>query len=165
MQPLDELLSIKSFREQQADAGLQVARVALSDAHRAELQRQHDLSEFLDYARLEEDSLYRQVISRPVKVAEIFRLHEDIAMLRAAEAEHEARLREARTARESAQLQHVEAQAVASNARRAREKFAEIVDQHHAGAARSAERREESEFEELAGIVRERDHGPEEPDV
>lgn len=165
MEPLDELLSIKRFREQQADAGLQVARSALSEAHRGEQQRESALAEFRHYAKLEEESLYRRVINRPVKVNDIFRLHEDIAILRAGEAQHEADLRKASALRERAQVRHVEAQDTAREARTTREKFTELVNRHHAGVARGAERREELEFEELAGIVREREQWSEEPDV
>jgi type III secretion protein O len=165
MQPLDELLSIKRFREQQADAGLQVARGILSEAHRGEQQREHALAEFRDYARIEEDTLYRQVINRRVKVNDIFRLHEDLAILRAAEAQHEADLQNARSVREDAQKRHIEAQGTAREARTTREKFTELVTRHHAGVAKEAERREELEFEELAGIVREREQWSEEPDV
>jgi type III secretion protein O len=165
MEPLDELLSIKRFREQQADAGLQVARGELSEAHRGEQQRENALSEFRHYAKLEEESLYRRVLNRAIKISDIFRLHEDIAILRAGEAQHEADLRKAIALRESAQERHTEAQDTAREARTTREKFTELVTRHHAGIAREAERREELEFEELAGIVREREQWSEEPDV
>jgi type III secretion protein O len=162
---LDELLSIKSFREQQADASLQVARTVLSDAHRGEQQRERELSEFQTFARREEDKLYRHILARPVKVSDIHRLHEDLAILRATEAQHQSELARARQSREAAQQRHHEAQDAARDARTTREKFTELVDRHHAGVSRAAERREELEFEELAGIVREREQWSEEPDV
>ena len=165
MKPLDELLSIKRFREQQADSALQVARGALSEAHRGEQQRELALTEFRNYASLEEASLYRRVINRAIKVNDIFRLHEDIAILRATEVQHEGDLKKATALRERAQVRHIEAQDTAREARATREKFTELVDRHHAGIAREAERREELEFEELAGIVREREQWSEEPDV
>jgi len=162
---LDELLSIKSFREQQADASLQVARTVLSDAHRGEQQHERVLSEFQNFARREEDNLYRRVIARPVKVSDIHRLHEDLAILRATEAQHQADLARARQAHEAAQERHHDAQNAAREARTTREKFTELVDRHHAGVLQATERREELEFEELAGIVREREQWSEEPDV
>jgi len=165
MDQLGELLSIKRFREQQADATLQVARVVLTDAHRGEQHSERLLSEFRDYARQQEDAGYRAILSQPVKVQDIFRLHEDIAILRATEAQHESELQKARLARESAQQRHKDADTTAREARASRQKFTELVDQHQTGLAKAAERREELEYEELAGIVREREQWSEEPDV
>jgi type III secretion protein O len=165
MDYLDELLSIKSFREQQAESTLQVARVVLSDANRGEQKSEQTLSEFRNFARAREDAGYREILSRAVKVQDIFRLHEDIAILRATEAQHESELQKARLAREAAQQKHQAADLAAREARTSREKFTELVEQHHIGLAQQAERSEELEFEELAGIVREREQWSEEPDV
>jgi type III secretion protein O len=165
MDYLDELLSIKSFREKQADATLQIARVVLADANRGEQQSEHALSEFRQFAMAQEDAGYRNILSRAVKVQDIFRLHEDIAILRATEAQHESELQKARVAREAAQQKHQVADTAAREARTSREKFTELVEQHHTGLAKQAERAEELEFEELAGIVREREQWSEEPDV
>ena len=164
MEPLDELLSIKRFREQQADAALQVARAMLADANRTEQTSLQALSEFQDYARAQEDDGYRELLSRSVTVRDIFRLHEDIAILRATEAERESDLQKARLAREAAQQSHQAADTTSREARSGREKFSELVRQHSIGVARQAERAEELEFEELAGIVREREQWSETPD-
>lgn len=165
MAMLDELLSIKTFREQQAESRLQVARISLADAHRTEDLATDELARYQDYARQQEDAGYRALFERAVKVRDIAELHQDIAILRMTEQQYRRELDQARAQRESAQTDHQLADSAARDARTTREKFDELVARDHAVRARTAEYREELEYEELSAIVREREEWSETPDA
>ena len=164
MPMLDELLAIKQFREQQAEASLYVARSTLAEAHRTEQQAADDLDQYRSHARKQEDASYQALFARVVKVRDIAELHQDLAILRSTELQYRSELDQATAHREMAQQAHHTATQVAREARTIREKFVELVSRDQDARARNAEYRESLEYEELASIVRERDEAWESAD-
>ncbi len=157
MAVLDELLSIKDFRQRQADAALQAARARLAEAHRDEDRKRHDLERFTQQAEADMTAWYQALFSRQVKVRDINDLHLDIAILRAEEEAHRRVHDEALKGLQTAQQSHHSATDTLREATTVRDKFLELARRHNAALAKELERREELEFEELASIVRERE--------
>lgn len=157
MAMVDQLLFIKTFRERQAETVLQRSRLSLAQAHQLEEQAQLELERFIAQATEDELRWYRQLCERVVKLRDIEEVQTDVAILRAEEAER-ARARDAATQqREQAQSAFTQASQQMKEASTARNKFEELARQHHALVAKEAERKEDLELEELAGIVRERE--------
>lgn len=157
MAVLDELLSIKDFRQRQADAALQAARARLAEAHRNEGRKRQELEQFARQAEADMNAWYQALFARQVKVRDLHELHLDIAILRAEEEAHRRLHDEALKGLQTAQHSHHSATDTLREATTVRDKFLELAQRHHAALAKALERKEELEFEELATIVRERE--------
>ncbi|MEK0416850.1 MAG: hypothetical protein RI949_856 [Pseudomonadota bacterium] len=157
MAMIDQLLTIKSFRERQAETALHKTRVELADAHRIEEVAEHDLHTFMRQAQEDEIRWFEELCSRVVKLRDIEEVQTDVAILRAEQAHKEQELEQAQARRAQAQSTFNQATQVMKEATTAREKFEELAQQHHAALGKEAERKEDLELEELASIVRERE--------
>jgi type III secretion protein O len=157
MAMIDELLFIKSFREQQAETVLMRSRAEFRVAQAAEEQAQKNHSDFLKQAQEDELRWYRELCARLVKVRDIEDVQQAVVGLRLREValddERRAKEREREQAQEGVRVAN-ERLKVASSARH---KFKELARQHHLEVFRESERKEEMELEELAGVVRERE--------
>jgi len=157
MSMIDQLLYIKEFREQQAETALQKSRLILADAHQQENLARETLEVFVAQAREDELLWYRELCERVVKLRDIEEVQLDVAILRAEEAARQQDLDRAQNEREQAQVAFNSATHVMREASTARNKFEELALSHHAALSKEAERKEDLELEELAGIVRERE--------
>lgn len=157
MAMVDELLYIKSFREQQAETALQRSRADLRVAREAEERARQERDDFAQQAIEDELRWYRELCERVVRVRDIEDVHLAVAGLR----QQEAHLQQALEVRESEREQSQERFKAAGDhlrqASTARNKFEELAKQHHLAVSKEAERKEELELEELAGVVRERE--------
>ena len=156
MAMIDELLFIKTFRERKAETALQRSRLVLVDAQRQEDNARQTLERFIEQATEDELRWYRELCARLVKQHDIEVVQQDVAIQRAEEQAHLRELEAAAAAHVSAQAAFNQATAVLRDASTSRSKFDELARLHHDAAAREAERVEELELEEVAGIVRER---------
>ena len=163
MAMVDELLYIKTFREQQAETALQRSRTELRLAHQAEDVARDERDEFARQAVEDELRWYRELCERLVKVRDIEDVQLAVSMLRMREIEFEKALEAKQREREQAQQVFHTASDHLKQASTARNKFEELARQHHVAVARESERKEEMELEELAGIVREREEWAPEP--
>ena len=154
---VDEILYIKSFREQQAETALHRSRPELRIAHEIENQARAKRDDFQRSALRIEDQWYRELCARVVRVRDIENLHASIAGLRRTQQQLDqdldARLREREQAQEHMK-QSSEHHRLASVAR---SKFTELARIHEVARVLETERREESELEELASASRDRE--------
>lgn len=157
MAMVDELLYIKSFRERQAETAMQRSRTELRLAHEAEDQARTERDDFARQAEEDELRWYHELCERLVKVRDIEDVQHAVAALRLREAEFEQALVNREQEREQAQHGFKAATDHLKQASTARSKFQELAREHHLAVSREAERKEELELEELAGVVRERE--------
>ncbi len=154
---IDQLLTIKAFRERQAETALHKTRAELAEAHRVEQSAELDLQTFMRRAQEDEIRWFDELCARVVKLRDIEQVQTDVAILRAEQATKEQELEQAQALRVQAQSTFNQATQVMKDATTAREKFEELAQQHHAALGKEAERKEDLELEELASIVRERE--------
>jgi type III secretion protein O len=157
MSMIDQLLYIKDFRERQAETAMQKSRLVLTEAHRAEDEAQQELDRFVQQAQEDERAWYQALCERVVKLRDIEDVQTDVAILRAEEAQRAKELDQAQQARVQAQSSFNLATQALREASTARSKFEELADRHHEALNKEAERKEDLELEELAGVVRERE--------
>lgn len=157
MAMVDELLYIKTFREQQAETALQRSRADLRLAHAAEDQARTDRDDFARQAVEDELRWYRELCERLVTVRDIEDVQLAVAGLRQREAQLQQMLEERQRQRQDSQQRFHQASEHLKQASTARSKFVELAREHHLAVSREAERKEEMELEELAGVVRERE--------
>ena len=154
---LDELLYIKTFRKDQAETALLVARAQLAHAHRVEDEARQRLSRFQTQAEQDERAWYQDLCSRLVRPREIAEVQLEVAILRAEEQARIEALAQAGRERTQAQSHYTGAADTLQVASATRSKFEELAAPHHATERRELERREEQELEEVAGHPRRRD--------
>lgn len=157
MAMVDELLFIKRFREQKAEKDMLRTRFDLQQAHGREEAAQDSLQAFRLQAQADELRWYGDLCSRLVKPREILAVQEDVAVLRANEAQLAIGLEQAQAEHAAAQQRYAGATDQHRLATAAKNKFVELADSFHAAEARERERRDEMELEEVAGQVRLRD--------
>lgn len=157
MAMVDELLYIKSFREQQAETDLQRSRADLRIAHAAEDDARIERDEFARQAQEDELRWYRELCEKLVRVRDIEDVQLAVAGLRQREAHLQQVLEQRERDREQSQQRFHQASDHLRQASTARSKFEELAREHHLAVSREAERKEEMELEELAGVVRERE--------
>lgn len=152
-----ELLSIKRYREQQAETAMQRERRLLEAARQSHEQAEQAVIEFRQYARQRETQLYGELYREPVRVSAIDYV---LASVRAMQ-EHEATLLEemhkTQEALDSAQARFTDARDHHKKAVRATEKFIELSQVHLNEAALEGERQEDLEMEEVASMMRDQD--------
>ncbi len=157
MAMVDELLYIKSFREQQAETALQRSRAELRVAREAEEHARQERDEFARRAVEDELRWYRELCERVVRVRDIEDVQVAVAGLRQQEAHLQQALEMKESEREQSQDRFKQAGEHLRVASTARNKFEELAKQHHLAVSKEAERKEELELEELAGVVRDRE--------
>lgn len=157
MAMVDELLYIKTFRERQAETALQRSRTDLRLAHEAEDLARDERDDFARQAEEDELRWYRELCERLVRVRDIEDVQLAVAGLRQREVLLQQALEEREREREQSQQRFHDASDHLKQASTARNKFEELAREHHLAVSREAERKEELELEELAGVVRERE--------
>jgi type III secretion protein O len=151
---VDELLFIKEFREKKAEKHMLRTRLNLQQAHHRQEKADDDLQVFRIYAEQEEIRWYEQLCSRVVKPREILSVQEDVAGLRAKEANLAVTLEQAFADHEIAKQHYATAADQHRMATAAKNKFIEVAQSLQAEEARERERIEELELEEVASQLR-----------
>ena len=156
MKVFNELLTIKRFREGQAELAVARQRQVHAEAERQRDTARERLAEFKVWAHRREESLYKDLCSRVVRVREIEDVLAGVAELREGERERETQVEVA--------VQQVSDEAVAlvqrreahRTATRMTEKFVELGRIHLAEHLLELERKEDLEMEEAASVSRDR---------
>ena len=151
-----DLLTIKSLRESKAERIVRWQREVLADATDACEKASKRLEDFVIFARHEEDTLYKDLCSRLVRLCDIENVQGTIAHLRQQEHNHEEVLRQAETQRMLESEKLAVDKRFHKEAARVKEKFVEWAQIHTDELRREFERREDAEMEEVAETRRDR---------
>lgn len=157
MTVFDELLSIKRFRESQAELELVKRRQQHAAAVQAREEAERLLAAYRDEAVRVEDGMYRDLCSRLVRLREIEDVLQRVASLREGERRHEGEVDQA----EQKLQQELQALSGARDhhalATRATRKFVEVVEIQAGERLLEMQYKEDMEMEEAASVARDRD--------
>lgn len=156
MNMYDEMLSIKRFREQQAEIAVARERQRFVEAQRESEQAQTRLADFRLWAESREQGLYTDLYHRVVQIREIERVLQEVASLRTDEEHHEAAVTRAEENREQAAQALGACRDAHQQTVRMSGKFLELADAHMDSVIRAQNYNEDLEFEEIASLARER---------
>jgi type III secretion protein O len=151
-----ELLSIKKFREGQAQVVVQKAEGEVVRARREHDQQQSALEAFRAQARRQEAQWYAELCSGPVKLRAINDVRENVSYLRADERRKEETTGQAERALEGATQRSKAARVDLRRATAVKDKFVELATNVAEEAARELQRKEDAEMEEASSVRRER---------
>lgn len=151
-----ELLSIKAFREGQAQVVLQKAQAQVVHARRELDARQAALEAFQARARQLEAQWYAQLCAGPVKVRAINDVRQEVAFLREDERRKEAAADEAKRALHGASDRALAARHDLRRATSVKDKLVALAANVAEEAARDLQRKEDAEMEEASSVRRER---------
>ncbi len=157
MTVLDELLSLKVYREDKAEMGLARCRLALAEVtHRTDAAREA-LASYQHWSADHELSLYGALYGRAVRLRQLEYLREDIGMLRLKERELDESLKSVETERQQADTEVREARGAHEQASRTRQKFVHLVETQSEEIKLETERKEDLEMEDLFTARRDRE--------
>lgn len=145
-----ELLSIKEFRESQAELAVKKAQAEQSVAHREHEELRTALDAFREEARSQEQRWYSQLCKGPVKLREINDVRENVAGLREGERQREASTDKAAQALATAMDRTSAARSSLRQATAVKDKFVELATNMAEEAARDLQRKEDAEMEEAS---------------
>jgi type III secretion protein O len=148
---LDELLRLKSHREDKASRALAADRAALAETERLERSAGDALEDYRAWAERHERELYAELCRRVVQPREIEWLKQDVAGLKTKESELEGLLAKAGERRGQAEQALARAREAHAQALRAREKFTRLLEAQAQAARLESERLEDVEAEDLQG--------------
>lgn len=157
MSIFQSMLTIKRFRESQAELAVARERQQHALAQRKREEAEQRLAECRDHAERTEMSLYGDLCGRVVQVRDIEDVLQDVAALRQAVQQHEQQLDHAHADFERAVQALAQTREQHRLASRMTEKFVELARNHLAEQVRAMEYREDMEMEEAASVARERD--------
>lgn len=144
-----QLLRIREFREQRAQAAVAAERAALERAVEARDAASSELDAFKDYATAQENRLFEELQAQPVQVRDIHDVRYAVGELKATERGYAKALEQAEARRTTQSEALAAARARHEVADRTLQKIAERVAIDQAEAARSQEQREETEREDV----------------
>jgi hypothetical protein len=162
--PLQDLLRVRQFREDNASSELTAQRKRVAQAEALVEQRKREKSEFHDWREQEEDRLYRSVVQKQVTRQELDDLRDTIANHRAREEALQVKVKESEAALEQARESARRAHAAWLAAQKDCQKITEHRDQWLLDEAREAENLADKELEDFRVVSREED-APQEEDM
>lgn len=157
MKMLRDLLAIKRFREDQAQAVVRERRQALLQVQQQRLDAEALLARLLAEGVLAEQQLYTDLCARMVRLREIEDVYLAVAALRQREQQQQDALDAAQRALEAAEEHFEQARSQHKEAARQTSKFIDLASSFASVEALESERREDLEMEEAASVVRERE--------
>lgn len=161
-----ELLSIKSFREGQAEAVVRVQRTALQEAREKREAAEALLQRLIQEGISEEARMYQELCERIVKLRDIENVQLDVVALRVREELQRDKVQSAVETQNQQNIKLDNARAAHKEASRQKSKFVDLTSMFAQEQAREAERKEDLEMEEAASVKRDREdwdeHHPEE---
>lgn len=157
MNVFDELLSIKRFREDQAELAFRQQRQACHEAEQEAETARQQLKSFQQWAERHELELYNDLCSRAVRIREIEQVLEDVAFMRSNEEAHRQAVEEARQRHEHELEALASCRELHRDACRQTEKFIELARLHLHEQLQELEKKEDLEMEEAAMLARDRD--------
>ena len=151
-----ELLSIKTFRESKAELAVHKQRRVLAEAVEQRDGAQRNLKDFRDYAVARERALFGDLCARVVKLRDIEDVQVEVVVMRGQERDHETKLDDAETHRETQDGELTARKTAHAEASRMKEKFVELAQVYADEQIRELERKEDAELEEAAETRRDR---------
>lgn len=152
-----ELLTVKTFREGQAESALRQQRAAWQQAQQSHQSALSHLQQLRHDGHVRELAQYRELCTRLVHPSDIEALHQDIAYQRAREQTQQNQVAQALHRENEAALQLRQARVAYQDAVRQKNKFLDLAQQHTTERLRASERLEDLELEEVANTASERD--------
>ncbi|HVJ84346.1 MAG TPA: YscO family type III secretion system apparatus protein [Caulifigura sp.] len=156
--PLQDLLRVRQFRENNASSVLTAQRKRVVEAEQLVEQRKKEVVEFHNWRLNREEELFAEIVKQQVHRNDLDELRAKIDGLRAEELALEQKVLDAETALKSARELLVKAHAAYLQATRDREKITEHREQWMQEEARESENNAEKELEDFR--VREPDEEP-----
>ena len=147
---LDDLLTIKRRREEDAAAAVVEAQRIVGERHADRQARKAALYEYVVWQEDEKERLYAQVYRKSVSRAKLEGYREQIGMLRQRHLQMEEDLEKAECELRAAEAELEKARRKRLEAYRQVVKFEEYQSVLEAEKKRAAERREETEAEDIA---------------
>jgi len=157
MSIFQEMLTIKRFRESQAELAVARERLQHAQAQREREEAEHRLDECRSHAEHTEKALYGELCSRVVRVRDIENVLQDVAAMRQAVQQHEELVGQAQAQVQRAAQMLAESREHHRAASRMTEKFVELARNHLAEQMKALEYKEDMEMEEAASVARDRD--------
>ncbi len=157
--PLQDLLRVRRFREDNASAELTAQRKRVVEAEELVEQRKKEVVDFHAWRLRREDELYAEIVKQQVHRNDLDDLRAKIEGLRAEELAKEEQARQAETALTTARELLVKRHAAWMQATRDREKISEHREQWMQEEARESENHAEKELEDFR-VVNVDDEGP-----
>jgi type III secretion protein O len=151
---LGRLLSIKTFRESNAEREVLARRRALEKALSERDDAHRRLEDFRGFAAQEERRIFGELCERVVQVRDIEDAHGDVRVLKSRCLEHQKELGTAESNRTASETHLDDARADLVQARLARDRFETLFDGVVREARADAERKEEASIEEAAETQR-----------
>ena len=93
--PLEDLLRVRLFREDNAASEMSRRRTELESARALVVQRSKELEEYVEWRIRREEELYEEIIHKEVKLRSLDDLKQDIQLLREKQLVYEEKVREA----------------------------------------------------------------------
>ncbi len=153
---LNELLSIKTFREGKAEILVRKQRQVLAQALEQRDAAQSQLEEFEAFARRREQEMFADLCLRVVVVRDILEVNGMVGEMKAQVLHYQKSLDEAQAHHEAQARTLDEKKQLHQQASRIKEKFIELVRLHAAQVLAELERKEDAELEEVAETRRDR---------
>jgi type III secretion protein O len=153
----NELLQLKTFREQKAQTALMRRRLELATAVAALQAAVVKLDQHRRDALQQERVLYSELMQRLVQLRDIEGVQQAVAIMRSIEQQLDAERSQADQLRDSAEQLARTAQAEHQQADRVKEKFVQLVNVHASEVAHAAQRAEDTEMDEVASLRRDRE--------
>ena len=147
--PLEDLLRVRNFREDNAANELTRRRREVEQAEQLVQQRKKELEEYIQWRIKREEELYQEVMQKPVQLKDLDDLKQDIQLLREKEHLYEDRIREAEKALADARQALDDAHAQYQAAVRDRQKIDEHKDLWAQETAKINEANAEKELEDF----------------
>jgi len=160
---LDELLRLKRHREDKAEMRLARCRLELAEVRRREQEAQEALVSYQRWSAHHEKNLYGALYGQIVRPRVLETLRDDVVMLRVKERALTETARKIETEISNADAAVRDSRTAHQQASRVREKFVQLVLAQSETLRVEAERKEDSELEELY-VVRKDDTEWETPD-
>ncbi len=153
---LNELLSIKTFREGKAEVAVRKQRQVLAEATEHRDRAQVQLQDFELFAQRREQELFQDLCSKVVVVREILEVNGQVGEMKAQTLHYRQALDTAETQRLDESRALDERKQAHMQATRIKEKFIELARLHAAEELAALERKEDAELEEVAETRRDR---------
>lgn len=147
--PLQDLLTVRGFREEKLAGEMTKRRAELADAQQAVEDRRRERDEYIEWRVKREEELYQEVMNQSLAVRDLDDLKLKIQLLRDDEVVYEQRILEAKNAVETAETNLQEAKAAHRNAVRDLDKIEQHQEMWAQEAAREHEANQEKELEDF----------------
>ena len=147
--PLQPLLSVRAFREDNAKAAVSAAEVAVQQAEAEAAYRRKELVQYLDWLPEEKERRYCDIMGKEMSLADLDAFKAGLAALDAGVLTREDAVQEADKNMEKRKAELHAAQAALAAARKEKMKIEMHRDVWNLAAAKEAERATELELEDF----------------